>query len=832
MADNPDPEIIRDAQNAQEDLNEEQERYKDNLYDIRGIWDELYLAIKGSADVVKSGISEEAKRRVIVKDSFGVLRNTLKTVRELRDSENGIKELNDNQLEKKKQLLKSDLSQLRTLSLQLAQSRGLVGASAEEILEREDLTENEKEILLARRAGFTVIRDAIKETDKQIKAYERMNSALGLSGALLDNLERVGVRAFGGLGINLSAFKSGFTDALEDGKEEARKIAEEMEAAGENTASYEQKLRVIQATAPGIRKALHQGLNDPLVFAAVAFKALGKAFNKVQTASVEVSRLTGQTATGMATMQSRIASTSDVLEIVSGLTKQIGFNANNVFSPGLLAAAAEFKNTLGLSAEQAGKLAILTRATGTNLDDNFESIVDSVNQFNKANRSAVSQGMVLRDVANVSDGISASLGGQAGAIAAASAAARRLGMELSNVDKIADTLMQFETSIGDELEAQLLTGKDINLAKARELALTNDLKGLGDELFKNSADLAEFSEMNRIQQQSLAQALGMSRDELARIAYLKALEAGMTEKQAAAAAQVNEEEMKRMTIQDNFSKALEKVAQALTPIVEGFALLAGNAPIFYAMLAAIATVSLTRTIGSLVIMAGQLKLMAAAGLTSAITLGGIAKGVAMVGLVFAALAGFSRFFSNLTKAEDAFIPPGEDRILLHPAGAIAFDDRDTIVAGTDLFGGGGLSGEVLAEQDSLEAETDLGGGRGSIRKVLAKLYRLIAETDLFGSGGLSRGVLAEPDSLEAEPVQDVTISPGTGRILEDSKESISFNDKNTVVAGTNLGGGGGSNREMLAKLDRLIEAVERGGNVYMDSNQVGRAMVLGSYKSA
>jgi len=42
----------------------------------------------------------------------------------------------------------------------------------------------------------------------------------------------------------------------------------------------------------------------------------------------------------------------------------------------------------------------------------------------------------------------------------------------------------------------------------------------------------------------------------------------------------------------------------------------------------------------------------------------------------------------------------------------------------------------------------------------------------------------------------------------------------------------GSLAAVEKKLDALIAAVKAGGNVYMDSNKVGRAQVLGSYKSA
>jgi hypothetical protein len=42
----------------------------------------------------------------------------------------------------------------------------------------------------------------------------------------------------------------------------------------------------------------------------------------------------------------------------------------------------------------------------------------------------------------------------------------------------------------------------------------------------------------------------------------------------------------------------------------------------------------------------------------------------------------------------------------------------------------------------------------------------------------------------------------------------------------------GSTAALEKKLDVLIAAVKAGGNVYMDSNKVGRAQVLGSFKSA
>lgn len=92
---------------------------------------------------------------------------------------------------------------------------------------------------------------------------------------------------------------------------------------------------------------------------------------------------------------------------------------------------------------------------------------------------------------------------------------KALGMDLQKLDSIANSFLDFESSIANEFEAQLLTGKNINLQKARELALSGDLAGLAVEINKQLGSSQEFLDMNRLQQESIAQALGLGRDELA-----------------------------------------------------------------------------------------------------------------------------------------------------------------------------------------------------------------------------------------------------------------------------------------------------------------------------
>jgi hypothetical protein len=57
-----------------------------------------------------------------------------------------------------------------------------------------------------------------------------------------------------------------------------------------------------------------------------------------------------------------------------------------------------------------------------------------------------------------------------------------------------------------------------------------------------------------------------------------------------------------------------------------------------------------------------------------------------------------------------------------------------------------------------------------------------------------------------------------------------------MIVGTNLGGGGNgggsSSNALIARIDKLISIVEKGGNVYLDGSKVGEALVLSSNLSS
>ena len=92
--------------------------------------------------------------------------------------------------------------------------------------------------------------------------------------------------------------------------------------------------------------------------------------------------------------------------------------------------------------------------------------------------------------------------------------AKELGINLSDVSSISSSLLDFESSIEKQMEAQVLLGRNLNLDKARQLAFTGDNVGLQNEILRQVGSEAEFNKMNYLQREALAGAIGLSVERL------------------------------------------------------------------------------------------------------------------------------------------------------------------------------------------------------------------------------------------------------------------------------------------------------------------------------
>lgn len=805
-------------------------------------------------DILKSITGELSRQRTIQAESAAEYRKMDSIARNLQDTTMGISNLSSDELAKLRQKNESHIKELQYQAERL--SRQKIGAKFDgqintNLIDRlkflGKLSTQEEAILRAAADKYKIEKELTDEVTEQYTkrlAFEQqVNRSLGVGGALVGGIDALMSK----LGMNSGIFKQSVDQANKAMKEAAEEAA--------RTGTHISRISVMMKGLGPLSKGFSAALTDPLT---IITKILDTYF-KINKASVDVQHLTGQNAVAAAAWGANYASAVDYLETISALTKQTGMNAQNIFSSQVVGQAAALKTTMGLTADEAGGLATISQTTGKEVNGIVDSVVATTSAFNGANRAAVSQGAVLREVANTSDSIKLSLGNNPEALAKAAAAATRLGLSLKDVDNISASLTDFQSSISNELEAELLTGKDLNLEKARELALNNDLEGVSKELFKNSSDIAEFGKMNRIQQESYAKALGMTKDQLAKMAYNKALEAGMTEDQAAAAANVNAEDMKRVAAQENFAKALEKIAGAVAPILDVVGNILSMPLVPYLLLGALAVgkmgAGLTGMLGSIKGVATGAK-----DIVSNLSKGGV-KGA--LGGVKSMLGSKVDAVAEQEAAAGGKVSDIADKTKNVKAGTGVKDFLTNLGEGLAALGKSLANGQVILGLVVLTgALIGIGyalklaaPGIEAFGKVVSAIFTGLAEIitavaagfvtlmgavtmenvgpmlllgpALFGiAAGLAAiavaGVLAIPALIAMKGL--ATVTGGAATIFgagetSSAGEAKSKSDEGSLAA-------------VEAKLDALVAAVKAGGNVYLDSNKVGRAQVLGSYKSS
>jgi len=168
------------------------------------------------------------------------------------------------------------------------------------------------------------------------------------------------------------------------------------------------------------------------------------------------------------------------------------------------------------SKEAAEALFRISSSTGKPIGKISQEAAITNVKLNLQNKSSISLRSIMEAIGKSTAATRLTLAKFPDGIAGAITKAKSLGFELDDLNKIADSLLNFEGSISNEFEAELLTNKDLNLERARAFALQGNSVELAKELSRQLGTSAEFGDMNVIQQNSLAKAFGLSRDELAK----------------------------------------------------------------------------------------------------------------------------------------------------------------------------------------------------------------------------------------------------------------------------------------------------------------------------
>jgi hypothetical protein len=170
---------------------------------------------------------------------------------------------------------------------------------------------------------------------------------------------------------------------------------------------------------------------------------------------------------------------------------------------------------LGLSEQEAAQL---NSTFATNTEEGKKSldiVYDQIAAYGNQNKVVFNGRKILKEMSQVSGQILSTFKGSTAALANAVMRVDKLGLSLEKAKSISESMLDFESSIQSQMEAELLTGKSLNLDRARALALQGDYAGVAEEITKEAGSYDEFSKMNVIQQQAIAKAVGMSADDLA-----------------------------------------------------------------------------------------------------------------------------------------------------------------------------------------------------------------------------------------------------------------------------------------------------------------------------
>jgi hypothetical protein len=529
---------------------------------------------------------------------------------------------------------------------------------------------------LAQKTALEQIND---DRHEELRTLEEIEHTLGVTGKILNLIGNV---------PGLGKFAQDAYAAVENEQKALKEAGEDLMDQYETIAFGAKKL------GEGIKDTL----NDPLTVGIFLFEEIGRAITEVD------SRVTGlQKQLGL----SRIASagisfdfkqltysTNDAFitsqklyESFAAFSEELGFAVD--YSGQTLETFTTLNKRLGLATKEAAVLTTLLKLQGDNTEDQLGNLVKQIGAFNAINGTAFDTKQTLNEIASTSASIQVSLKLSAEDLATAVLESRKLGLNLEQVDKIADSLLQFETSITNELKAELLIGRDINLERARLLAINNDLEGVAKELADQNIGFFEFSNLNRIQQQAIAEAMGMSRDEMSKM-LLNQQRQLMTNEEISSQLEGQElSNFKQLTFQESLNTALEKMRDIFSTIAEGplgvivgfFANLLSNSIVLHGVLGALVSV-----MGVLAIKSGMV-LVKSIGVAIAEIFGANAKfgplGLAIAGASVGALSAAVMSASSLAQTvEDGIAPSskGPFTIMDNYGGMAVTTQGDNLVA--------------------------------------------------------------------------------------------------------------------------------------------------------
>ena len=498
---------------------------------------------------------------------------------------------------------KEQLDNARKLGKEIIEQGDLVEEMQAAMLRGEEIDQEAlrtgKEKLVDLDKAFSTLQETLDTdiqrvllTEQQQRALEKVTAEMAKELELQKKIEKA-FGAFGGIAKALGELPvvgRAFSGAMSNAQGRVAEIAKETG----QLPSKLQRAKIFAEEFSGIvAKASLAFIIQQALVLNKAFvetrRVLGLTRNEVSNINRELRDTEAASGNIYTTDQERLATLTQI-------TKTLGFNAQ-ILGKENVAGAARLEQSLGLVADAAGGLATFAALTGTNTMDAARETYNLTKQFNLANKTAFSQQQILEKVGKTSKTIGAFFQFNTRELTKATLQAEKLGLSLDEINGIASNLLQFESSITAELEAELFLGENINLERARQLALTNKLGELGEELADNEQIRSAFASNNRFAIEATAKALGMSVDQMSKAYYKQELLNLGAQNFKSIYGGVALEQAESLAVQDKFQKSLARLAEAVTPFVELMADLLSNTGLIYTIFGGLALAQIPKLVG-------------------------------------------------------------------------------------------------------------------------------------------------------------------------------------------------------------------------------------------
>lgn len=370
----------------------------------------------------------------------------------------------------------------------------LARKNIKQLLQNEDITLGE-------------LNNRLKETEDETKRVEK---ALGLTGVVLKGISKIPI--LGDL-VNTEEALKAAEKAAKDGAGRIGTLGAAIGSMGKSLISnLTDPLVLIGLLTTGFKKLVELGfaadkqivaLTKSMASSRGQAAALRQRFVEIQNGTIKIG---GSLDNSLKTTKNLVDAQ---LELASAFGTGLGFTDQQVADQVYLT------KQIRLSADEAAGLQQLAMANGKTADDIVNSTIKQTAALARQKGIQLDNKKVLGEVAKVSGQLRLQYQNNPDLIAKAVVQTQKLGVTLEQAANSSRHLLNFEESISDQIAAELLTGKELNLERARLLALNGDVAGSMQEMLSQIGSAAEFSQMNVVQQDALAKAVGMTSNELA-----------------------------------------------------------------------------------------------------------------------------------------------------------------------------------------------------------------------------------------------------------------------------------------------------------------------------